>query len=502
MNKSAETATTYALESGGQISNQELSSFGDSELRSADARTYWSEANKNKRENQRDLPQITIEDFVENSERLMKKIDLDKDRRVSEQEMSIAVDNPYINGKDAQTLAAIYRISDYTENIHQETFNPFRQIETDRIGKDLQTLLDLGSRAHAKDGPLNVISMTDVDQNNDSLIDRGELARARKSDSGVELVALTKFFYKEEQRAVREGKAFAGIADEQLEQFNRVIGVANINAPRIADHAIKRTAEVQRNSVSTEVFADKNNPLESISADAIHQGALGNCYLQAALAGVATQKPELIRDMIQDVGHGVYKVTFPGDKENPVYVNAPSDLNIGIFNKGGAHGTWPNILEKAYGRHKQQQNGTMETTRGDAKGTDGGGQPKDLIALLTGSEAERQAINSSLVEMNKDNPKYIERNIKGIVDALNDGRVVTTATGKVDDSNNFGVPEYHALTVINSFERDGKTYLSVRDPWNSDSRSRNNEKGVFELEALEFLRAFDSFSYELPKQTQ
>ena len=181
MNQSAETATSYVFESGGENNSAAASALAGSELSNSDSRSYWAAANDFKREHQQSLPSLTIEGLVENSERVMNRIDLDKDKLISAQEMSIAVDNPYIIGNDAQVLAAIYRLGDTAASLHEGTFNPMQQIKTDRIKEDLRTLLDLGSNANSKEDGLFEVQMGVVDLNSDRIIDRGELVKARKN---------------------------------------------------------------------------------------------------------------------------------------------------------------------------------------------------------------------------------------------------------------------------------------------------------------------------------
>ncbi|MBA3995299.1 MAG: hypothetical protein C0469_17405 [Cyanobacteria bacterium DS2.3.42] len=502
MPNTVDAASSRPAELTTYVQSQQFATFSDNELTGPSLRNDWVAINASKRENQTDLPTLTIDEFVNESERVARKIDLDKNSWISAKELSMAVDNPYITGQDAQVVAGIYRLNDVSKEKHPDKkYFPMQNIDARHIKDDLRALIDVGTSANNSDKELDWIKSEKLDTNGDQIVDQKELTQARNSDPSTEMLIATKFFYREQQHAIREGREFPGLTDESLVKLNRVIGESNIPAEKIVKEAMERTASAQRQSRSTEVFADKENPLNSIKPDAVHQGALGNCYFESVVAGVAQQRPELIRDMIEDVGHGVYKVTFPGDKNLPVYVTAPSDVNIGIFNKGSENGVWPNILEKAYGKYKSLKSGTFDKTVGDAKGTDGGGFASDIIPLFTGNDAQAEVRNNHLFERNKNNDMYIQHKAERVVDELNEGNIVTVSTGATDEAKIFGIPDHHALTVLSSHEKDGKTYFTVRDPWSSDSKSRNNKNGVFELEAKEFLQAFEAITYERRDQT-
>jgi len=103
------------------------------------------------------------------------------------------------------------------------------------------------------------------------------------------------------------------------------------------------------------------------SPDDVKQGALGDCYLLAALAAVARANPKAIEDMISDKGDGTYDVTIYvdtawfGKKLEKRVINVkptfPSKDGKPVYAKQGGAGAggprlWAMLIEKAYAIHK------------------------------------------------------------------------------------------------------------------------------------------------------
>jgi hypothetical protein len=102
----------------------------------------------------------------------------------------------------------------------------------------------------------------------------------------------------------------------------------------------------------------------------VNQGDVGDCYFEAALAGLAQQDPSLIKNMITVNSNGTYTVDFAGANGTRDYVTVNSDLAYMsgyqyasgsrlMFDNGGSSGTlWSSIIEKAYVEFRSQQSGT------------------------------------------------------------------------------------------------------------------------------------------------
>lgn len=119
------------------------------------------------------------------------------------------------------------------------------------------------------------------------------------------------------------------------------------NTAKNFDNVRNEAADMVRNT-SRQLFADKD-PLTSIKPEAVIQGPrMANCYFMSAVASLAATNPKSIRDMIKENKDGTYTVKFPG-ADKAVSVTAPTDAERFLFAQGSEHGTWPQVLEKAYG---------------------------------------------------------------------------------------------------------------------------------------------------------
>lgn len=505
MNNAADAESALPAEFTSDSPTQQMVAFTGSELTNPALSQDWFAINARNRENQQHLPTVTLDEFLNESERVLHKIDLDKDGYVGAPEMAQAVDNPFIIGKDAQILSGLYSLSNASREKHPfgGYRNPLQFIKVENAQEHLETLFSAGDRRNRArhSGELN---FDQLNGNTDNVIDRAELSESMKNPllAGGQLAVAMKFFYKEELKAIEQGKTYAGLTADNIETLNQVMGDTDVSAFGIVKGAIERTAEAQRSVRSTDAFADRENPINSIKPEAINQGFIGNCYFESVLISIAQKRPELIHDMIEDQGYGVYKVTFLGDKEHPVTVSAPSDVNLGQFNKGGKDGAWPNILEKAFGRYKILKNNQVELNFPDAKGGDWGGDPADVMALLTGNDTHSGSIGRKIFEINSNNPEYVRHQAQSFIDWLDEGRLITVETDESNPKNRFNLQATHALTLMSHYEQDGKTYFVVRDPWNRHSTVKGNKDGVFALEAKDFLEAFPNFTVEVPKKPE
>ena len=480
-----------------------LASFTGEAMTRASTNKDWFAINAKGRESQQQLPDITIDDFFNNAERVLKSIDLDKDGYVGSNEFAQAVDNPYIKGKDAQVLSALYKLN--ANSIEQNPLggyhNPMQFLKIDRAKQQIQTILDAGSIRNV--APHNKeLMFPKLDRNGDDILSRRELSEAMKDPelANGSLAVAMKMFHRRDARAFAEGKTYQGLSQEDVTNLNRVIGDTGFSARLNVERAIENTGRAQRGIKTTEAFADKDNPLDSISSDAINQGSVGNCYFLSTLAKVADKRPEVIRDMIMDQGHGNYKVTFPGDRENPVYVSTPSDTNIGQFNRANERGMWPNILEKAFGKYEAASRNLVQENIPNAMGADAGGDAAQAIYLLTGNEADTHELNT-LYEINKDNPRFIQHRTDMFTQWLDEGRMLIAGSGNSNpEENKFNIPPTHAITMQSHFEKDGKTYFVMRDPWGDHSRVKGNRDGVFTLEAKDLFESFQYVSVEHTKK--
>lgn len=275
----------------------------------------------------------------------------------------------------------------------------------------------------------------------------------------------------------------------------------NSDAIRDALYSATRTHTSQENRLASGLFATPDNPRLSIHPEAIQQGRIGDCYFLASLAALAQTNPQAIEDMIRDNGNGTYTVTFPGDRDNPVTVNAPTEAEAGLFNGGHKYGVWANVLENAYGRYWQEHGGLITSAwRGamrqfdgyaPSEGADGGGRSENATRLLTGNDTQtyRTAWRSAQELGDLLNTALNGEHPRSVTAAINNNPFSSTSQDGFSDAHAYSILAYVPTA-------DGSVgQVIVRNPWGQGENSRN---GTITVSVEEFQRNFSDFALEQP----
>jgi hypothetical protein len=133
---------------------------------------------------------------------------------------------------------------------------------------------------------------------------------------------------------------------------------------------------------TAQLFGSGGDPLVSD----INQGHLGDCYLLASLAEVASCEPDVIKSMITDNGNGTYGIRFYiRSKPEPVYITVnqslPVDANGNLLGNR-SNNLWSSLIEKAYVQLNEEPGYLDQTTGNVYKNIDGGNA--DPITEITG----------------------------------------------------------------------------------------------------------------------
>ncbi|MFD3164219.1 WXG100 family type VII secretion target [Herpetosiphon sp. NSE202] len=201
---------------------------------------------------------------------------------------------------------------------------------------------------------------------------------------------------------------------------------------------------------------------DGISSSDVKQGSLGDCYFMAALASVAQQNPNLIKNAIADNGDGTYTVTLY-EKGKPVQITVDSDFPVRQDSKGNptmipAYANtgstndelWPMILEKAYAQHTKNSYEKIE-----------GGWPGDAVELLTGKAPTEISTAAST-------PEQTKTVLQDLNTRISNGDSVTVATrseGLFESSSGWPskVVPNHAYSIEKVDVANGMIYL--HNPW-------------------------------------
>ncbi|HEY9869612.1 MAG TPA: C2 family cysteine protease, partial [Candidatus Obscuribacterales bacterium] len=345
-----------------------------------------------------------------------------------------------------------------------------------------------------------------LDTDRDGFVSRQELAAAIASsefkgdDAGLVAVLQSHRQELEELSNDEWGDEDDGITRADMRKFAQLLSQpeASGSERRLID-AINRELRDSWTSVSCanrQLFAEASDPLTSITPEAVRQGEIGDCYFLGALAALAATAPgkEAIRAMIKDNGDGTYTVTFPGAPDKPVTVTAPTDAELSRYARGSRHGTWPAVLEKAYGKYCNENNIDPHD------GIQEGGDEKTGLEILTGGEVDRDILLFTSKETTH----------QKLVEAVSDGRPVTAgiysevgeplglSDGKTD---NAGLPTAHLYT-IQSYNPATRT-LTIRNPWGKGEPTcgDGDNDGVFTMTLDEFYKNFSTVAYVEPKRS-
>jgi hypothetical protein len=194
----------------------------------------------------------------------------------------------------------------------------------------------------------------------------------------------------------------------------------------------------------------------------IDQGDLGDCWFLAGLGAITLSDPEFIKHQIRDNGDGTYTVTFykrTGDGEfAPEQVTVDGDFPVdgdgnAVYDHPAGDETWAMIYEKAFAQWK-----------GGYDDIEGGWGDQSMEAIY-GREFDRldpgDMSDQDLVwELNRRPVTVGTKNPAKIGDW-----VMPWDRDLVDEFDELHVVDSHVYTVKGTFERDGKTYVDLYNPW-------------------------------------
>ncbi|MBL8912019.1 MAG: hypothetical protein JNM17_15095 [Archangium sp.] len=248
------------------------------------------------------------------------------------------------------------------------------------------------------------------------------------------------------------------------------------------------------NADGTPKFGKKNftGPLidGKIEAGDVQQGQIGNCYFPAAVAAIAQQNPDALKNMVKANGDGTYTVTFKEKdwmtgRTKDVPVTVDGDLYARSWG-GPLYGhsansgeptkmeMWFPIIEKAYASWKGSY---------DAIGN-GGFSGEVFEDFLGGSS---KSINTSA------SADSVWNTITKAIDAKKPVAAGTHDDGGPVNYTNTGVYGDHAYSIL-GYEKSGtERYVVLRNPWGESEPSGNGANdGVFKLKLSEFQKLYDN----------
>jgi len=260
---------------------------------------------------------------------------------------------------------------------------------------------------------------------------------------------------------------------EIAESIADIIGNLQGGEVELDDPAMLESHQGGSNSyqdIDGEVFVDGAEMTD------VNQGAVGDCYLMAALASLAKNSPETLQNMITDNENGTYTVHFGGEMgdvtvdddfavnqfDNPLYAQTGDDANPEL---------WVAIIEKAFA----QGEGSFDSIVG--------GWANEALAELTGQD------NFTIASPGSFSPEALQ--------AALDNKQSVTASSVAGDSGKkgdlpSGIVRNHAYVVNDVRQNEnGEWEVQVYNPWGSDSASGDgNSDGLTWISYDEFSSSF------------
>lgn len=266
--------------------------------------------------------------------------------------------------------------------------------------------------------------------------------------------------------------------------------------------------------VTGPVFHQGEGDAHEVAANDINQGEIGNCYFLAALAGVAEQRPELIKNAIEGpLADGTYNVRLfsstswdESEKNRPVTVNvSPSFVVYGNLenhafpehaaqfdgrnayardsdrDEQGNMELWVKLIEKA----QAQLYGGWEMVDGGR-----GGWPSLAIEVLTGEPYAEHYFNGLPEHLESLKLESFTRPSSRL-DAISEDELKATIIGHLQNKDIVTAETHdHALTVIDADENS----ITIRDP----ARAFQTETGLVEYTWAEFRANFMKYTSRRP----
>ncbi|MDQ7825170.1 MAG: C2 family cysteine protease [Candidatus Eremiobacteraeota bacterium] len=259
-------------------------------------------------------------------------------------------------------------------------------------------------------------------------------------------------------------KSFQELYRRDQEEFKRKIATPG-EQPELArdDNDQPHQARYRRIRNATP-FVQGTSDTGAIAPDDVKQGKLGDCWLLASLAALASARPDIVEKAIIDHGDGSYTVSLPGLEHDmgkglevkvdslfpggegpegrPLYAGAGDS-------EGGKNEIWPMLIEKAFAKAKIMNYQYID-----------GDNPAIALTSLTGKETRTIKVNDEGVDAFEEMKRGIENRSPMVLGTRR-------STGEPEDGRlflNAGLNDCHAHAVIGTSMEDGKKMVHLYDP--------------------------------------
>jgi type VI secretion system secreted protein VgrG len=249
-------------------------------------------------------------------------------------------------------------------------------------------------------------------------------------------------------------------------------------APVEAMPSAMKKHKVKGKMMKGQLFVDGPSPTD------VKQGAIGDCYLMAAMASVANTNPEILEKNIKENPDGTVTVTLC-DGGKPVDVVVDKEVPVGRFIGGQKYGKstqknelWVSMVEKAYAE---------QFGKGDGyEGIGHGGYTEDAMSHITCGKSDREYNSSYDMDDPASRQEFLD-----VVSKANTQPVA--ASSPHDDAKwyelGLGLPSGHAYSVTGvTKNKKGQDIVHIQNPHN-----------MSKLETMGLMKYGSKFSMPLEK---
>ena len=265
--------------------------------------------------------------------------------------------------------------------------------------------------------------------------------------------------------------------------------LGNSSAADIGDDPVAHKDDTKADGTSTYPLLRYTGPLfvNGPTASDVRQGAIGDCYLPAAVAAVCHQMPKTIEDGITEsrnatTGEREFAVRFYSSSGRMELITVDADLYTRSWG-GPLYGTttsnndldkmelWFPIVEKAYAKWKGSYN-----TIGN------GGSSASVMTALTGKPTRSFDTGYDTADSIFNAIQIAGTNKQPMTAGTHDDAKLYTNTGVYGD---------HAYSVLGGEESSGKKFVLLRNPWGeSEAGNDGRNDGFFKLELSQFMKLY------------
>jgi hypothetical protein len=237
----------------------------------------------------------------------------------------------------------------------------------------------------------------------------------------------------------------------------------------------------------------------------IRQDGLGDSCLVSLIGTFIYHNPQALWVMIAPQSDGSYKLQFDSGKMIAVAPITETELML-AGNQGRRHGIWLSVLEKAYRQFSLETNvepvlNVIESETTNIDLTSRNGRCVLAINLLTGHEAAEAPMGRW---MREDPTNGLERVHELLTELAQDQQLMCVHTSQnLSIPLPAGIPHNHALGIL-TYDSQTRT-VTLFNPRSNQLKPVDppglingyaTEYGVFKMPLADFVKIFDTFTYE------